>query len=351
MERLSAAVSLVVRLTAGAAVALFTASPPAQVASYSFAPSRYAAREGSSWSAFPFLTISRLQCLYHGAAATTAYAGRIALRGEGGAAHAGLQQVELEIRAGGSPNAPFAMSPSFPANRGPDFATVLRRKKVDLPALVGLPGPQQFDIEFLLDTPMTRTMSPHLLVEFIVTAIDAASAQGYDLDAAGYDPPAFAHTGANCNNAIQLVTAQITASRSLLDWFFASSSAFAGGAGLLLFGTAPLPQSVPLPFPGGCSLHQDIAAHLPLVLDSRGGAKVSLPVPVWSKGVQVQTQIIALTPSLSAVAATQTTRTTIGGLDAVAQCLTQAFTNVNGVITVSETGTVGVGGALVLRFD
>ena len=326
-------------LGAAAGLAL-TAALPAQVTIARHAPTGYATTEGSAIGNLPFGSGSavRTQYLYHGQVSPTGTMSSIRLRGNGGTVHPGVTDLDLEVLAGGSTVDPFSMDPVFANNRGPDFGVVFARKEIDLPPLTGQQSPQPFDIILPLDAPRART-SPHFLVEFVVHTPNF-SAQNYNVDAAGNDIPKQVFTGTDCNIGPALVSATISPARSQVDFFLSGRSFFANGSGVLLLGSQALPAPVPLL---GCNLYQDILFSLPVGLDAGGGAQVPMPVPTWSKRLQLQSQWFAVDPTLTVTGATFSTNTTIGGVDAVATNFSRSFSH--------AAGQVRAGAAVILELQ
>ena len=317
------------------AALLLAATAPAQ---FSYAPTRYATLEASGVGNLPFGSggAVRTQYLYHGQIAPTRAASQIGFRGNSGVVHPGVTALDLEILAGGSTVSPEAMSAVFTDNHGPDFGVVFTRKLVDLPPLDGATTPQPW-IELVLDTPILRT-SPHLLVEFAVHAPNATAAN-YDIDAATIDPAQHVFTGTDCNIGPALVSASISSAQSRLDFFLVGRAGFANGAGALLIGSQALPSPLPLL---GCQLYQDVLLTIPAGLDAGGGTQLQVPMPIWSKGLSLQTQWLAVDPTFATFGATFSTGTTIGGADAVASNFSRAFGQ--------PAGQVRFGAGAVLRF-
>lgn len=303
-------------------------------------PSRYATTEANSYTAYPFGlgTQHKVQYLYDkrlvGVAGLAVQ--KIALRGQGGLAAAAKTGVDLEIAMSSTSTSPWAASGTFASNVGADYKIVFTRKLVNLPAQPSTPTPAPFVTQFPLDQPFPyATALGNLLIEYTTYAIPAGS---YSHDTSYTQAVVNVATGTACGLAMATTGGLATTATSTLNYNLTTGPA--SGTGVLLLGTQLLPAPIPLPFSQGCLVHQDVLLLMQKPLSATGTATFNIPLHYENFGLTLQAQAVAADAGLTALVASPSIRTTIGGYDPH----TRIYNLSN---ATSPTGTVQIGVGIV----
>ncbi|MEZ5987523.1 MAG: hypothetical protein R3F30_00035 [Planctomycetota bacterium] len=316
-------------------------------------PPRVAAQEANNATAWPFgLNVpSRMQGIYAGRlfGAAALQLRSVAFRPEGRRTAMAKQGVEVELWLSTTAASPWSPAAEFARNQGTDHRLVVKRRKLDLPAVTTTAAPQAFAVELKLDSAFVYDPTKGgLCVELATWAVPAGA---YDLDVAYTECPVAVEAAKACGGPVLTIAGALAVPKGTTTHCGAQdrdpwvSFAVAGGPsfGVLLqsFAAAPLAHPVTLPL-GGCALHVAPELLVALRLDKDGGATLQVPLGLDLGLAVYATQGLTLDLGFSSLASTATVVGRLGGWEPQARVFAIGKAD-------ATTGFVQPGVAWVLR--